>query len=90
VRYSGSWTAPVLTLGAGGPVHWVGRGGGRVDVAVRYTVRKMDLILRSIERMLKMQFSMARNFTLQPLRSLPKKRHKRNLTFDAPCLQKNS
>ncbi len=33
-----------------------------------YTVRKMDLILSSIERMLKMQFSMARNFTLQPLR----------------------
>jgi hypothetical protein len=33
-----------------------------------YTVRKMGLILRSIERMLKMQFSMARKFTLQPLR----------------------
>ncbi len=32
-----------------------------------YTVRKMGLILRSIERMLKMQFSMARKFTLQPL-----------------------
>jgi hypothetical protein len=32
------------------------------------TVRKMGLILRSIERMLKMQFSIARNFTLQPLR----------------------
>jgi hypothetical protein len=32
------------------------------------TVRKMGLILRSIERMLKMQFSMARNFTRQPLR----------------------
>jgi hypothetical protein len=32
------------------------------------TVRKMGLILRSIERMLKMQFSMARKFTLQPLR----------------------
>ncbi len=32
------------------------------------TVRKMDLILRSTERMLKMQFSMARKFTLQPLR----------------------
>jgi hypothetical protein len=38
----------------------LGGGGG--------TVRKMGLILRSIERMLKMQFSMARNFTLQPLR----------------------
>jgi hypothetical protein len=33
-----------------------------------YTVRKMGLILRSIERMLKMQFSMARKFMLQPLR----------------------
>jgi hypothetical protein len=28
VRYSSSWTALVLTLGTGGPVHWVGRGGG--------------------------------------------------------------
>ncbi len=35
---------------------------------IPYTVRKMDLILRSLERMLKMQFSMARNFTLHPLR----------------------
>ncbi len=39
-----------------------------------HTVRKMGLILRSIERMLKMQFSMGRNFTRQPdtlpLRSL--------------------
>jgi hypothetical protein len=33
-----------------------------------HTVRKMGLILRSVERMLKMQFSMARKFTLQPLR----------------------
>jgi hypothetical protein len=33
-----------------------------------YTVRKTGLIFRSIERMLKMQFSMARKFTLQPLR----------------------
>jgi hypothetical protein len=33
-----------------------------------HTVRKMDLILRPIERMLKMQFSMACKFTLQPLR----------------------
>ncbi len=36
--------------------------------AVLYTVRKMCLILLSKERMLKMQFSMARKFTLQPLR----------------------
>ncbi len=34
----------------------------------RHTVRKMGLILHSIERMLKIQFSMARKFTLQPLR----------------------
>ncbi len=57
------------------------------------TVRKMGLILRSIERMLKMQFSMARKFTLQPLRRYdvkpPEKQHKRNITFDEPCLQKN-
>jgi hypothetical protein len=32
------------------------------------TDRKMGLILRFIERMLKMQFSMAHKFTLQPLR----------------------
>ncbi len=57
-----------------------------------YTVRKMGLILRSIQRMLKMKFSMARKFTLQPLRRYdvkpPGKQHKRNFTFDAPCLQK--
>ena len=47
----------------------------------------MGLILRSIERMLKMQFSMARNFTLQPLRLL-QKQHKRNFMLDTPCLQK--
>jgi hypothetical protein len=34
---------------------------------LRYIVRKMGLILRSIEWMLKIQFSMARNFTRQPL-----------------------
>jgi hypothetical protein len=33
-----------------------------------HTVLKMGLILRSIEQMLKMKFSMARKFTLQPLR----------------------
>jgi hypothetical protein len=36
--------------------------------AQEHTVRKMGLILRSIERMLKMQFSIARKFTLQLLR----------------------
>jgi hypothetical protein len=70
-----------------------GWGNGRVGTLLfSYSVRKMSLILRSIERMLKMQFSMARKFTLQPLRrysvKLPKKPHKRNLMFDAPCLQK--
>ena len=33
-----------------------------------YTVRKMDLILRCIQRRLQMQLSMARKFTLQPYR----------------------
>jgi hypothetical protein len=53
-----------------------------------HIVRKMGLILRSIERMLKMQFSMARNFTLYAdmTQRLPKKTHKHNLRFDAPCL----
>jgi hypothetical protein len=40
------------------------------NIIFRYTVRKMGLILRSIERMLTMQFSMARKFTLQPLRDM--------------------
>jgi hypothetical protein len=48
----------------------------------------MDLILRSTERMLKMQFSVARKFTLQPLRKPPKKPHKRNLPFDMSCFEK--
>ncbi len=57
------------------------------------TVRKMGLILRSIERMLKMQFSMARKFTLQPLHRYDvkppeKKQNKRDFTFAAQCLQK--
>jgi hypothetical protein len=34
----------------------------------RYTVRKMDPILRSIQRMLQTQLSMARKFTVQPYR----------------------
>jgi hypothetical protein len=33
-----------------------------------YTVRKMDLLLRCIQRRLQMQLSMARKFTLQPYR----------------------
>jgi hypothetical protein len=38
------------------------------DMKQRHTVRKMDLILRSIERMLQTQLSMARRFKLQVLR----------------------
>ncbi len=38
----------------------------------------MGLILRSIERMLKMQFSMGRKFTLQPLRRYDVKPPKKN------------
>jgi hypothetical protein len=56
------------------------------------TVRKMGLKLCSIERMLKMQFSMAHKFTLQSLRRYdvkpPKKPYKPNLPFDMPCLEK--
>jgi hypothetical protein len=52
----------------------------------------MGLILRSIERMLKMQFSMARKSTLQPLRRYdvkpPEKTAQAYLMFDAQCLQK--
>ena len=37
-----------------------------------------------------MQFSIARMFTLQLFcKASRKKPHKHNLTFDAPCLQKN-
>ncbi len=40
-----------------------------------------------------MQFSMGRKFTLwryaDMTESSAKKSHKRNLTFDAPCLEKN-
>ncbi len=44
------------------------------------TVHKMGLILRSIERMLKMQFSMSHNFTLQPLRRYDVKPPEKNRT----------
>ncbi len=44
--------------------------GRRAIQPLSYTVRKMGFILCSIERMLKMQFSMARKFTLQPLRGM--------------------
>jgi hypothetical protein len=55
------------------------------------TVRKRGLILHSMERMPKMQFSMARKFMLQPLRRCdgkPKKPHKCSLTFEEPFLEK--
>jgi hypothetical protein len=49
------------------------------------TVRKMDLILRSIERRPQMQFSMARRFMLQLLRRYSVKFCKmRNFTLGPP------
>jgi hypothetical protein len=41
-----------------------------------HTVRKMDLLLRCIQRRLQMQLSMARKFTLQPYRRLSVKFYK--------------
>jgi hypothetical protein len=50
---------------------------------------KMDLILCSMEYILKMQFSMTRKFILQLLqRSNVKLTKLRNFTFDAPYLEK--
>ncbi len=49
------------------------------------TVRKMDLILRPIERRPQMQFSMARRFKLQLLRRYSIKFYKmRNFTLGPP------
>ncbi len=54
-----------------------------------YTVRKKDLILRSIERRPQMQFSMVRKFPLWRLRRYSIKYSKvRNFTFNAPCRRK--
>jgi hypothetical protein len=54
-----------------------------------YTVCKMDLILRSIERMLQTQLSMARSFKLQVLRRYTVKFSKmRNFTLDTQRLDK--
>jgi hypothetical protein len=51
----------------------------------QYTVRKTDLILRSIERRPQMQFSMARRFMLQLLRRYSVKFCKmHNFTLGAP------
>ncbi len=48
-----------------------------------YTVRKKNLILRSIERRPQMQFSMARKFPLQRLRRYSVKHSKKlNFTLD--------
>jgi hypothetical protein len=62
------------------------------STVILYTVHKMGFKLRSIERMLKKQFSMARNFSLKPLHRSdvkpPEKTAKRNFTFDGRCLQK--
>ncbi len=53
------------------------------------TVRKMDLILRSIERMLQTQLSMARRFKLQVLRRYNIKFSKmRNFMLETPWLNK--
>ncbi len=54
-----------------------------------HTVRKMDLILRSIERMLQTQLSMARRFKLQVLRRYDVKFSKmRNFTLETLRLDK--
>jgi hypothetical protein len=54
-----------------------------------YTVRKMDLILRPIERRPQMQFSMARRFKLQLLRRYSVKFSKmRNFTLETLRLDK--
>ncbi len=56
---------------------------------VYYTVRKMNLILRPIERRPQMQFSMARRFKLQLLRRYSVKFYKmRNITLGPPWLDK--
>jgi hypothetical protein len=70
-------------------------GGGKLSKKVRYTaytVHKMGLILHFIERITKMQFSMARKFMNWPLHGyivkLTEKLHKHNFTFDVPCQEK--
>ncbi len=53
------------------------------------TVRKKDLILRSIERRPQMQFSMLRKFPLWQLRRYSVKYSKvHNFTFNVPCRRK--
>ena len=53
------------------------------------TVRKKDIILRSIERRPQMQFSMVRKFPLWRLRRYSVKFSKvRNFTFNTPCRKK--
>jgi hypothetical protein len=59
------------------------------EVAQPHTVRKNDIILRSIERMLQTQLSMARKFPLWRLRRYSVKYSKvRNFTFNAPWTKK--
>ncbi len=54
-----------------------------------HTVRQIDLILRSIERMLQTQLSMARRFKLQLLRRYNVKFYKmRKFTLETPWLDK--
>ncbi len=60
-----------------------------VEERCPHTVRKKNLILRSIERRPQMQFSMVRKFPLWRLRRYSVKYSKvRNFTFNAPCQRK--
>jgi hypothetical protein len=62
---------------------------GVFPVHMHYTIRKMDLIIRSIERMLQTQLSMACRFKLQMLRRYNVKFSKmRNFTLDMLRLDK--
>jgi hypothetical protein len=58
------------------------------QLAEAHTVRKMGLMLRSIERMLKMQFSMTPKFMLEPLRRYdvkPPKKNRTSVIFRLTC-----
>ncbi len=61
-----------------------------IKFCIYCTVRKMGLILRSIEWMIKMQFSIAHKFTPLHIYNAkpPKKPHKHNLPVDMPCFEK--
>jgi hypothetical protein len=60
-----------------------------IFIAHNYTVRKVGLILRSIQRRPQMQLSMARKFRLLSLSRYNVKHSKmRNFTFDVPWREK--